>query len=369
MRHLLSIALALVLTSSWPARADLLIGQITGLTGPIAASSKESLAGARLYIDHVNSKGGVHGEKIELLVLDDKFDPRLSAPHAEELIRQKNVLALFMNRGTEHIEVILPVMAQHGVPLIAPTSGAMMLRKPVHKLIFNLRATHQREVEKIIAHLKLVGVSSIAVVYVDDAFGLDIMEGVNRGFAEQKLKPQALIKASRQNPDIKGIVDQIVQIKPQSVVWIGASAVVSSGVKALRAAGSDVQVLTLSNNASSGFIKLLDQQAHGVIVSQVFPSERNRAYAVIREAQDMARSAGVSDLSPIFMEGYVGAKLLVEALRRAGPQPSRVGIVKALDGLRRHDLGGLEISYSPDNHTGLDYVELSIIGSDGKFKR
>lgn len=369
MKHLLAL-FALLATLTLPSRADILIGQITGLTGPIAASSKESLAGAKLYLDAINSKGGVHGEKIELIVMDDKFDPKLSAPHAETLIKQKNVLALFMNRGTEHIEVILPTMVQHGVPLIAPTSGAMMLRKPVHKLIFNLRATHQREAEKIIAHLKLVGVTNIAVVYVADPFGLDIMEGVNRGFATQNLKPTTVIKVDRQDPSVvPGIVEQIVKANPQSVVWIGASAVVSTGVKALRAAGSGTQILTLSNNASAGFIKLLEDQAQGVIVAQVFPSERSLAYGVIREAQDMAKAANVSELSPIFLEGYIGAKLLVEALRRTGPQPTRAGLAKTLDQMRRYDLGGLELSYSPDDHTGLDYVELSIIGANGKFRR
>ncbi len=354
---------------SLPCRAELLIGQITGLTGPIATSSKEALAGSRLYIDHVNSKGGVHGEKIELLVLDDKFDPKLSAEKADELIKQKNVLALFMNRGTAHIEVIMPLMAQYGVPLIAPTSGAMVLRQPFNKLIFSLRASHQREAEKAIAHLKLVGVTQIAVVYVDDSFGTDILEGARNGFKAQQLTPAAIIKADRANPDLKGIVDAVIKSNAQTVLWIGATAVVSAGVKALRAAGSGIQVATMSNNASAGFIKLLGKDAQGVIVAQVFPSERALSYGVIREAQAMAKAAGLTDLSPIFLEGFTGAKLLVEGLRRAGPKPTRPGLVKALESMRPYDLGGLIINYGPDDHNGLDFVELSIIGSDGKFKR
>lgn len=366
-----NLLLCMLLTGSagMSAQAQLLIGQITGLTGPIATSAKEAMAGSMLYIDNVNSKGGVHGEKIELLVLDDKFDPKLSAEKADELIKQKNVLALFMNRGTEHIEVILPVMAQHGVPLIAPTSGAMVLRQPFNKLIFHLRASHQREAEKAIAHLKLVGVTQIAVVYVDDSFGIDILEGARKGFTAQQLTPAAIIKADRAQPDLKGIVDALIKSNAQTVLWIGATTVVSAGVKALRAAGSGMQVVTMSNNASAGFIKLLDKQAQGVIVAQVFPSERALSYGVIREAQAMAKAAGVTDLSPIFLEGYTGAKLLVEGLRRAGPRPTRQGLVKALESMRPYDLGGLVINYGPEDHEGLDFVELSIIGGDGKFKR
>ena len=349
--------------------AEILIGQITGVTGPIAASSKEALAGTHLYLNGINAKGGLFGEKIELLVMDDKFDPKLSAPAAETLIREKNVLALFMNRGTEHVEAALPLMAQYGVPLIAPTSGATQLRKPVNKLIFNLRASHQHEAQKIIAHLKLIGVTRIALVYVDDNFGNDILEGAQKGFTEHGIKPVASIKVPRDKVDLAGIVTEIAKSDAQSVVWVGAAAIVSSGVKALRAAGSGVQVLTLSNNASSGFIKMLGDQAQGVVVAQVFPSERSFAYSVIREAQDAAKKAGIESLSPIAMEGFIGAKLLVEALRRAGPRPTRESLVKSLNSMRRFDLGGLEINYSADDHSGLDYVELSIIGADGKFKR
>jgi branched-chain amino acid transport system substrate-binding protein len=367
-RHLLLAALTCA-SLSLPARAELLIGQTTGVTGPIASSARESAAGAKLYIDAVNAKGGVHGEKIEFVVMDDKFDPKLSGANAEALIKQKNVLALFMNRGTPHTEAILPVMTQYGVPLIAPASGAMLLRTPVNKLIYNVRASHQREAEKAIAHLKVVGVTQIAVVYVDDSFGNDIIEGARRGFEREQLQPSAIIKADRAKPDLKSIVDAIVKSKAQSVLWVATSAAVADGIKALRAAGSNTQVLTLSNNASVGFVNLLGELARGVIVTQVFPSERNTGVPVVREAQELAKAAGQTELSPIFLEGYCGAKVLVEALRRAGPKPTRQSLVNALENMRHYDFGGLEVNYSPESHNGMDFVELSIIGSDGKFKR
>jgi ABC-type branched-subunit amino acid transport system substrate-binding protein len=69
------------------------------------------------------------------------------------------------------------------------------------------------------------------------------------------------------------------------------------------------------------------------------------------------------------LEGFAGAKVLVEALRRAGPNPTRAKLQAALEGLKNFDLGGLEVSYAADDHTGLDFADLSIIGQDGKFKR
>ena len=90
---------------------------------------------------------------------------------------------------------------------------------------------------------------------------------------------------------------------------------------------------------------------------------------MVKEAQDLARAQGLGDISPAMLEGFAAAKVLVEGLKRAGPKPSREKIQAVLEGLRKFDLGGLEVSYSPEDHTGLDFADLSIIGTDGKFRR
>jgi ABC-type branched-subunit amino acid transport system substrate-binding protein len=138
-------------------------------------------------------------------------------------------------------------------------------------------------------------------------------------------------------------------------------------VKAIRAAGNNSQVVTLSNNASGGFIKSLGENARGVIVSQVFPQSLN--FLLVKEASDMARAKGVSEVSPAMLEGYAAAKVLVEALRRTGSKPTRERIQAAMEGMSKFDLGGLEVSYSSKDHTGLDFSDLSIITAAGKFRR
>ena len=116
-------------------------------------------------------------------------------------------------------------------------------------------------------------------------------------------------------------------------------------------------------------MKALGDSARGVVVTQVFPSERSLNYAVIKEAMDLAKAKGVGDLTPAMVEGFVNAKVLVEGIKRAGPKPDRARLHAALEGIKKFDLGGLEVSYSPTDHTGLDFSDLSIIGSDGRFKR
>lgn len=349
------------------ASAQLKIGQTTGVTGAVAATVKESMFGAQLYIDSVNAKGGVGGEKIEVITLDDKFDTQLALANAKDLIENKGVLALFMTRGTPHTEGIIPLLDQHGVPLLGPSTGAMVLHQPLKKHVFNVRATYQREAERAVAHLAATGVTRMAIIHVDDSFGADGLEGTQKGLAAAKLNAVAVAKFDRSKPDFSQIAPSIAKLSPQAVMIIGSGTAVVDAIKSLREAGSGAQLVTLSNNASGGFIKLLGDNARGVIVSQVLPQSPN--YALVQEAAGLAKAKEVLDVSPAMLEGFVSAKVLVEALRRAGPKPTRDKLQSALESISRFDLGGLSLSFSAIDHTGLDFADLSIITASGKFRR
>jgi ABC-type branched-subunit amino acid transport system substrate-binding protein len=301
--------------------------------------------------------------------LDDQFDPKLAAENGRKLIEEHKVLAMFLTRGTPHTVALLPLLEQHGVPLVAPSTGAMVLHQPVRKYIFNVRATYQREAEKAMTYLASLGMTRIAVVYSDDSFGADGVIGAQKGLVSSKLTPIVLEKFNRTKPDFAPIATRLASANAQAVLMIASGSAVVDAGNALRAAGSTAQIVTLSNNASTGFIKSLGANARGMIVTQVYPNERAITYAMVKEAQDLAKAKGLGDISPAMLEGFAAAKVLVEGLKRAGPKPTREKIQTALESLRKFDLGGLEISYSPDDHTGLDFADLAIIGSDGRFKR
>ena len=365
-------ALALGLAAwlgSEAARAQILVGQTAGFSGTVAASVKETTEGAKLYIDRVNAGGGVNGKRIQLLSMDDQFDPKLAAENARTLIVDKSVIALFLNRGTPHSEAIAPLLAEFKLALVAPSSGAMVLHQPVNPYIFNVRSTYQREAERVVRHLGLIGIERIAVLRVDDSFGADASTGAAKGFAALDKKAVLDEKFNRSKPDFSAIVPKVAQADAQAVLFIGSGAAVADGTKAVRAAGSKAQIVTLSNNAAAGFIKLMAENAHGTIVTQVFPNERSVATPLVKEALELARAKGIDGVSPAMLEGIAAAKVLVEGLRRAGANPTREKLVAALNTLRKFDLGGMELSYSPTDHTGLDFTDLSIIGADGKFKR
>ena len=213
----------------------------------------------------------------------------------------------------------------------------------------------------------------VQVVYAlparQDIVTIELPEGAT---AVQAVEASGLMQ---KYPDIDlarnklGVFAKLVKADAQAVLIIASGSAVVDANNAIRTAGSAAQIVTLSNNASTGFIKSLGANARGVIVTQVYPNERAVTYPMVKEAQELAKTKGLTEISPAMLEGFAAAKVLVEGLKRAGPKPTREKIQTALESIKKLDLGGLEVNFSPEDHTGLDFADLAIIGTDGRFRR
>jgi ABC-type branched-subunit amino acid transport system substrate-binding protein len=327
----------------------------------------ELLEGAKLYFDAVNAEGGVKGRAIELVQLDDNFEVPRTVKNVEQLIDAERVEALLLVRGTPHNEAILPLIDRAGVPLIGPSTGAMVLHQPVKRNVFNVRTAYRSEAQKLALLLASLGKQRVAVMHVDDSFGEDVAKGVVQGLAERQLAPIVIQKFDRKTMDVEKAAPAVKRSDPDAVVLIGAGQAVANGIEALRRLDVQVPVATVSNNASTGFIKALGGNANGVMVSQVFPDERVAGVPLTREASRLAQKRNLQ-LTPAMMEGFAAAKVTVEALRRCAAPCGRPELHRALETLDI-DLGGLRLAYSPTDHSGIEFTDLSIIDGRGKFRR
>jgi ABC-type branched-subunit amino acid transport system substrate-binding protein len=210
--------------------------------------------------------------------------------------------------------------------------------------------------------------SRIGVVHVDSSFGRDGLAGAESGLREVKLKAAWVLKFDGAKPDFAPIIDTIRKSKVQSVIVIATGSQAADLIVGARNAGAVTQFVTLSNNSSRSFIELLGSSAHGVIVTQVFPNPRRSSHPVLVEFQKLSKEAG-TEPSYVALEGFLSAKVLVEGLRRASAKGpiTRARIIDALDTLKNFDLGGLQLSYGPGDHSGLDFIEISIINAKGEF--
>ncbi|RDK10901.1 ABC transporter substrate-binding protein [Cupriavidus lacunae] len=349
-------------------RNTIRIGQSAGVTGPVAGSVKEQIAGAQVYLRTVNASGGVAGRRIELVTYDDGFDAKRTPDNVRKLIDEDKVFALFMVRGTPQNESILPIIAAQKVPLVAPLTGAITLHRPVSRYVFNVRAKYQDEVARAINHLATSGMSRIGIFYANDGFGRDVLEGYSTALQARGVQPAATVNYARPMGDITQGVATMNKANPQAVLVIGSGSEAARIIRELRRAGSEAQFVTLSNNAADSFIRELGEDARGLIITQVVPGTNSSQMTLASEYRNLARQQGVEP-SNAGMEGFMSAKVLVEGLRRAGPDLTRERLVTALEGMRDYDLGGILISYSAARHTGSSFVEMSIVSSTGKLIR
>ena len=114
----------------------------------------------------------------------------------------------------------------------------------------------------------------------------------------------------------------------------------------------------------------LGAEGYGVIVSQVVPFPWATNIGVVRDYQRaMARFAPQGTLSFTSLEGYLAAKVFAEGLRRAGRELTRERFIRALEALSGFDAGGFFVTFTPTDHSGSRFVELTMIGRDGRFIR
>jgi branched-chain amino acid transport system substrate-binding protein len=380
IRHVRVFALATLALLSMlallplPAHGQLKLGISGPLEGKNSGSMLEILKGAEIHIQQVNQAGGVRGQKVVLVARDDNFEVSRTVEVVRQLIERDAVLALLLVRGTPHNEAILPLLARHKVALIGPSTGAKVFHQPVNPYVFNVRTAYQVEAKELVALLKTTQMRRIGVLYVDDGFGKDVLAGLKEGFMEASLIPASVVafnrdEAAKDSSDfIKPLLTQVLASDPEVVIVVGAGLAVKNATFAIREAGSHAKIATLSNNASTAFIKLMGPHARGVIVSQVFPDVRDHVNGLVREAMIAAHQNKVT-LTPGMMEGFAAAKVAVEALKIAGPSPTRAGVLRALETMGRFDLGNASVSYSANDHTGLELTDLSMITKDGSFVR
>jgi ABC-type branched-subunit amino acid transport system substrate-binding protein len=255
------------------------------------------------------------------------------------------------------------------VPVVGWSGGSQAMHSPPNRYLFNFRPPYSLEIERALAQLQAQGATRIAVVYTDDAFGRDALQGYEPGLRVNQLIGTSVIAIQRgAEPDVKEAVAKTASSQPDSVIGICAPKPCATLVKALRASGYTGRFVSLSATSTAAYVKELGDAGRGVIVSQVFPSPSANSMGVSKDFQTLANDYKLSK-SYTAIEGYITAATLVEAIRRAGPAPTRESLIKALETMNPLDLGGFRVSFSPVNRTGSRHVDLTIIGLDGRFVR
>ena len=346
----------------------IVIGQSAPLSGPAAELGRRLRAGILACFAAVNAAGGVDGRKLELLTLDDGYEPARTVANTRELLGPDAAFALIGFVGTPTTLAAKPLIDAAQIPLIGPFTGADALRHPVDPYVFNLRASYDDETRRIVDAFLFLGLKRVAVFYQDDAYGAAGLSGVRRALGAHGLTPVATGSVQRNTTAVDAALRAILPAHPDLIVQIGTYAESAAFIEAARARGFGGQFANVSFVGSQPLARALGAAGDGVMISQVVPFPYAGTRAIQREYAQSMRAAGDGTLDFTSFEGYIDAKVLVQALRRSGRVPTRAALLAALDHLGSDDLGGYTVQFSPTDHDGSHFVDVTSIDASGGFR-
>jgi ABC-type branched-subunit amino acid transport system substrate-binding protein len=374
MIRLFSLLAALALAGAVHAQdgvtdKTIVIGQSAAFTGPAAQLGIQLRAGAKLWIDQVNAQGGVNGRQIELRTRDDKYESNLAAENTRKLITEDRVFALFAYVGTPTSQASIPIFTEARVPFVGAFTGAELLRQPFNRYVFNVRASYYDETEAIVEHLTRIGARKIAVFHQADSFGQAGLDGTVRALTKRNLKVHSLGTVERNTTNVAEAVKSINGSQPDAVVMISAYTSIAEFVRQMKKQGSLANYYTVSFVGSKALADALGNEGHGVTISQVVPFPWSPLTPVVKEYLDLAKRAGNVEVNFSSLEGFIAAKVLTEGLRRAGRDLTRERFIAAMENITNLDLGGFGVAFSATNHNASKFVDLAMIGREGRFVR
>src|SRR5579871_4713379 len=347
----------------------IVFGQVAALSGPARDLGEGMRQGILAAFDEANRRGGISGRSLELQSLDDGYEPEKTIEATKQMIEQDKAFAIVGAVGTPTSKAGQPIATEAKVPFIGPFTGAQFLRDPYNRYVVNVRASYYEETEAWIGHLTGdLGITRIAILYQDDAFGLAGLEGVKIALAKRNMSLVASGTFKRNTIAVKSALLDIMKGKPQAVVTVGPYKPIAEFVKVARQQKFDPIFVAISFVGSNALAQELGKNGAGVVVSQVVPFPWDASIPVVAAYQAAIRASNAGS-KPEFvsLEGYLVGRLIVETLKRTSGEPTREAFLDVIE-KGGFDFGGVKLNYAANKNQGMDEVFFTILQSDGTFR-
>ncbi len=341
------------------------IGCTLDMSSVEKANGNGLIAGAQAYFKAVNAAGGINGAPIEFVTKDDQFKPDVAKANALAFEADSSVIALLQPLGTRQTAAVMDAVPAMAV--VGPNTGTVGLRKKAAANTFWVRANYDQEIDKLVSSALTLGMTKIGLVHPNDPLGQSLLAAFKASTAKYQITPVVIATTpGTTSPEVEPAAQEIAKASPQ-VVITGLAGTAPLFVKALRKAGCPSTVFGLSITASAANIRDLGELARGLGFSIVVPPPFAQKHEAVRRYQADMAGAGSTDYSLPSLEGHINARVLVEALRRIGANPSREAVIAGLERLDSLNLGGVQIKFGKGRHEGNSFVDVAVIGAGGRM--
>ena len=345
-----------------------ILGQSVPLTGAASEIGLAFAAGAKLFVDAFNGRKNGPGYTFELRQVDDGYDPAKASANATKLLADGADL-LFGFVGTASSDAGAEVAAKEGAIFFAPFAASDGLRDAAHTNVFHVRPSMADEAFKMVRHCATLGQNRIAVLAENDAMGRAGLAAVTQALAEQKLPPLVGSAFVPVNSDkVDAAVATLAKVNPQAIIQVSLFNSTAAFIRKMRKTGYAGSFLNFSVVGIDPLFTALGKEIGGVVVSQVVPSPKSSATPIVKE---YLAAIDTSDQTPSYesLEGFIAAKTLAEAVRRAGKGADKAALQKAMSAMTDYDVGGFRINLRAGIRDSVRAIDLVTITPDGKIVR
>ncbi|MGA8391785.1 MAG: ABC transporter substrate-binding protein [Burkholderiaceae bacterium] len=351
-----------------PGGRKIILGQSVPLTGAASEIGLAFAAGAKLYVDAFNGRKNPAGWTFELRQLDDGYDATRATANARKLLAD-GADVLFGFVGTASADAGAAVARSENAIFFAPFAASDALRDAAHPNVFHVRPSMADEAFKMVRHAATLGQSRIAVMAEDDPMGRAGLAAVNQAIGELKLPPLVTSAVVPVNSDkVDAAVATLLKAQPQTIILVSLFNTTAAFIRKARKAGFGGSFMCFSVVGIDPLFTALGNEIGGVVVSQVVPSPRSASTPIVREYLAVLES---TDQSPSYesLEGFIAARALAEAVRRAGKGFDRARLQAAMTAMTDYDVGGFRINLRAGVRDSARTIDLVTIRPDGKVVR
>ena len=351
--------------------AQVVVGQVAPMSGLEASQGRAYATGMQLHFNAVNKAGGVNGHTFTLVRKDDNGRPEDTVSLTKAMLAADKPLVLAGFFGSKNVADLVAsgMLEKERIALVGYRTTEI---RPETPLLYSVRATLRDELNKLTEHLATIGITRLGLLYENGAGAAALLEAADE--AARKAKVTILHKAGYEQGTsrVAPAVEIFLKNPPQAILMVASGAAAAGFIEQYRSGGGVAQLFAHSGADVEQMAKRLgEEQMKGVAIAQVTPSPYKISSRLAKEFNDTAAKAGNLDVpvSYAMIEGFIAAKVIVEAVRRQGGQPTREATIAALDRMDSFDLGGYVVGFRPNMRSGSRFVELSIITGSGKIRQ
>lgn len=367
-----AVGLLALLGAGHQASAQIKIGSVLSVSGPASFLGDPEKKTLEIYVDEINAKGGVNGQKLQLIVYDDAGNADNARTFATRLVEEDKIVAMVGGSTTGSTLAMVPVFEDAKIPFIS-LAGAIQIIQPVRSWVFKTPHTDKMACEKIFTDLKARNLTTIALISGTDAFGKSMRDQC------VAVAPNAGITIAIEEsygPRDSDMTPQLTNIRNKA----GVQAVVNPGfgqgpaivTRNYRQLGITLPLYQSHGVASKQFIDLAGPAAEGVrlpaaalLIADKLAANDPQKPVVVNYSKTYQQKTG-QPVSTFGGHAYDGLMILVEAMQRAkSSEPSKVRA--EIEKTKGYIGTGGIVNMSPTDHMGLDlsaFRMLEIKGGD-----